>query len=306
MQISRLFGIVYLLLERKKVTAKELSERFEVSIRTIYRDLDNLSAAGIPIYTINGRNGGISLLDNFIINKSLLSESEQNEILIGLQSLTAVNYPNIDNALSKMKALFNKTDYSWIEVDFSRWGSDNKEKEKFNLLKTSIIEKQIITFHYFNSYGNNSIRQVEPVKLIYKDKCWYLQGFCLSKKDYRIFKISRIKQLEITEQCFSRIHKQEQFIESDIQNYNPIIDLELFFSSHVAYRLYDVFDENAILKNTNGTFKVTISLPEDEWLYGFIMSFGDDVEIIKPKYIRDRISERLEKALKKYKKYKKT
>jgi biotin operon repressor len=123
LQISRLFETVYLLLNKKSMTANELAEHFEVSKRTILRDIDRLSAAGIPVYTTQGKGGGISILDNFVLNKAAISDEEQNQILLALQSLSATQYVNGDELLSKLGALFDKSDSAWIEVDFSRWGN---------------------------------------------------------------------------------------------------------------------------------------------------------------------------------------
>ena len=117
MQINRLFEIVYLLLEKNTITAKELSEHFGVSIRTIYRDIDILSTANIPIYTNKGKGGGIHLLDNFVLDKSILSEEEQNQILFALQSLEKLDTNNEKKALEKMSMLFHKKTKNWIEVD---------------------------------------------------------------------------------------------------------------------------------------------------------------------------------------------
>ena len=150
MQINRLFEIVYILLDKKTVTAKELSERFEVSTRTIYRDVDTLSSAGIPIYMSKGKGGGIRLLENFVLNKSVLSEREQNEILTALHGLGVTNYPEVDNVLSKLSTLFNKNSQNWIEVDFSNWAGNER---KFNLIKMGILDKKVIRFEYFSSYG---------------------------------------------------------------------------------------------------------------------------------------------------------
>ena len=125
MKISRLFEIVYLLLEKKTITAKELAEHFEVSVRTIYRDIDILSSAGIPVYFQRGKSGGIKLMDNYIINKSLFSQDEQNEILYALQSLNATNYPNNNKTLSKLSTIFNKKSDNWIKIDFSRYNCDD-------------------------------------------------------------------------------------------------------------------------------------------------------------------------------------
>ena len=165
MQINRLFEIVYILLDKKTITAKELSERFEVSVRTIYRDIDTLSIAGIPVYTNKGKGGGISLMDDFVLNKSVLSEKEQNEILMSLQSLNAMKFLDVEPVLKRLSTIFNKESTNWIDVDFSKWGSDDSEKEKFNTIKTAIISTKIINFDYFSSYGEKTLRTVEPLKL---------------------------------------------------------------------------------------------------------------------------------------------
>ncbi|UUZ83866.1 HTH domain-containing protein [Paenibacillus sp. P26] len=122
MQINRLFEIVYLLLSRKRITAKELAEHCEVSVRTILRDLETLSAAGIPVYTVQGKGGGISALDRYVLNKALLSEEEQQHVLFALQSLSSTNQVDVGGILAKLRALFNKTGSSWIEVDFFALG----------------------------------------------------------------------------------------------------------------------------------------------------------------------------------------
>ena len=127
MQINRLFSIVYILLDKKTITAKELSERFEVSIRTIYRDVETLSISGIPIYTSKGKGGGISLIEDFVLNKSVLSEKEQNEILMSLQSLNATKFMNVEPVLKRLSTIFNRESTNWIDVDFSKWGSDDIE-----------------------------------------------------------------------------------------------------------------------------------------------------------------------------------
>ena len=126
MQINRLFEIIYILLNKKLITATELAEHFEVSVRTIYRDIDTLSSAGIPIYAVQGKGGGISLLDDYILDKSLLSEKEQHEILYALHSLSGAKAPESDDVLERLNHLVNKNKTSWIEVDFSPWGSDEK------------------------------------------------------------------------------------------------------------------------------------------------------------------------------------
>lgn len=153
MQESRLFKIVYHLLDKGRATAPELSEKFEVSVRTIYRDIDALSGAGIPIYTEAGRNGGIYLMNDFVLDKAVLTEEEKREILTALHSINSTN--NIDNRqiLQKLSAIFNVSSESWLEVDFSKWGNNGTDNAKFELLKSAIIHQRCVKITYANSYG---------------------------------------------------------------------------------------------------------------------------------------------------------
>jgi len=301
MQINRLFEIVYILLHKKIVTAKELAERFGVSSRTIYRDINTLSLAGIPIYATQGKNGGITLLDNFVLNKSVLSENEQNEILIALQSLTATGYPSIEVTLSKLSGLFKKGDINWIEVDFSNWGSNEQQKEKFNTLKDAIINNKIIIFEYFSSKGEKTSRRIEPMKLSFKAKAWYLKGFCLTRRDYRTFKITRMFDVKLTEGIYTKRQLEEVLIKPENDGVNNLIDLKLKFSSSVAYRIYDEFDEKAIIKNKDGSLSVDTSMPKGDWIYDYILSFGTTIEVLEPKKVRAVIISKLENMINKYK-----
>lgn len=297
MQINRLFEIVYMLLNKETVTAKEFSKHFEVSVRTIYRDIDTLSAAGIPIYMNKGRGGGIRLLENFVLKKSVLSDQEQSEILTALQGLSAIKYPDVNNAISKLGAIFNKKDFNWIDVDFSHWGSG--DEEKFKLLKEAIINRRTIYFDYYNSWGEKSERNVEPLQFWFKDKAWYIRAYCLLKQGFRVFKFSRIKNLKLSEKTFERQFLKEWFEGTTGANRN-MVDLKLQFDPFVAYRVYDEFGEEDITRNEDGSFTVNVSYPEDEWVYGYIMSFGSYAEVKEPQHIRDIIKARLEENLKKY------
>jgi len=142
--MNRLFEIIYLLLNKKGTTAKELAEYFGVSCRTIYRDVDTLSLTGIPIYTEKGKGGGISLLPDFVLNKSILSEQEQNEILSALQGLSSVKTGETGQVLKKLSTIFNKNTVNWLEVDFSDWSFANGKA--FYDFKTAILEHRIAGF----------------------------------------------------------------------------------------------------------------------------------------------------------------
>ncbi|MFF2481775.1 helix-turn-helix transcriptional regulator [Paenibacillus sp. NPDC058071] len=302
MQINRLFEIIYILLNKNITTAKELAERFEVSVRTIYRDIDTLSSAGIPIYASQGKGGGISLMDSFVLNKSILSDKEQNEILFALQSLTVTQNPETDRVLSKISSLFNKSNMNWIEVDLSPWGSDKNNISQFTVLKDAILNRQIIEFSYFNAFGEKSSRKVEPVKLLFKIKVWYLQGFCLSKNEFRTFKISRMSDIRVTQHFFTTRSPEAQPEIQNVKSAQKQIDLQLQIAPQGAYRVFDEFNEKDITRNEDGSFTIVTALPEGEWLFHYILSFGTDIEVLAPQNIREIIQSKLDEMIGKYKK----
>ncbi len=298
MEQSRLFKIVYHLLEKGKSTAPELAKKFEVSIRTIYRDLDTISAAGVPIYATQGRGGGIFIMSDFVLNKSLLSEQEKEQILMALQGISATEYNQTDELLIKLGGLFQSKVTNWIEVDFSEWYKNTPNYNVFNLIKNAIFNQNMITFSYFAQEGNYSNRTVEPIKLIFKNKDWYLYGFCLLRNDFRFFKLTRIKDLEISSDTFIREVKSSHEIETVIKNKN-FIHAKLKFSPKVAFRVYDEFTDN-VSKDNQGNLYVNIDLPDNETLFSYILSFGDNVEILEPDYLRHSMKEKLALMLEKY------
>lgn len=300
LQESRLFRILYYLLDKGRATAPELAEKFEVSVRTIYRDVDVMSSAGIPIYVTTGRNGGIQFLDDYVLDKSFFSDSEKLEILSGLQSLSAVQYPEVDTILKKIGAVFQTRLTDWIDVDFSRWGSvAENENRLFRLLKQAIFENCEITFDYYNSSRDSGKRNVYPYKLVYKDKAWYLYAFCLLRNENRLFRLSRMKNLFLTEVHFERKTDIHQFhsVFPMPEEIGELIDLELEFTLDVGYRLFDTLDDAAIIEHENG-YTVKFTLPENNWLYDFLMSFGDRVTIIQPESVRQSLKEKHEAARK--------
>ena len=295
MQVNnRLFEIVYILMQKRKTTAKELADRFEVSTRTIYRDIETLSTANIPIYASKGKDGGIGLLDEYVLNKTILSEEEQNQILFALQGMKKVKGQDEKDILEKLSILFNKEINDWIKIDFSNWG--NVQEERFDIIKSAILNKQLIGFTYYNSNGEESKRIVEPLQIWFKDKSWYLVSYCKLKQDYRIFKIARIKEVKMLQEHFEReLPKEEN------EQYNfKIIELELEINKAMTYRVYDEFESKEITKKEDGNFIIKVKYPENEWVYGYILSFGEYAKVLNPSYAKNIIKDKLQKTLKNY------
>lgn len=296
-QTNRLFDIIYILLNQKQTTAKELAERFGVSSRTIYRDVDTLSLSGIPVYTEKGKGGGIGLLPDFVLNKSLLNDREQNEILSALQGLSNIKTDETEQVLQKLYAVFNKTAVSWLEVDFTDWSFQGGEV--FNGFKKAILEHRIAEFEYYSTYGEKTRRSVEPIQLWFKSKSWYLKAFCLTRQALRLFKLSRVRDLSVTDKNFSERNLLAESPNSGTEErQKQDITLVLKIAPEMTYRVLDEFGEAE--KQPDGSFLVTVRWPEDEWVYGYLMSFGEYLEVMEPEHIREIIKNKLLKTAKKY------
>jgi len=272
MQINRLFEIVYILTAKKEdgenITAKELAAYFEVSQRTVYRDIETLNNAGIPIISNKGKGGGVKLLD---------------DVLLG----------------------FNK-----ISVDFSDWSAAGKEK--FNTIKTAITEKKCLAFDYFNMNGEKTHRIVYPMQLWFKYRAWYIKAFCLIRREYRLFKISRMKKVMLSENNFEIAdltallpHDDNSEMRGITANqstaaHNKSIEVKLLINASLAHRIYDEFDEENVEPCGDGNFIVKTTFTDDSWLYGYILSFGAGLEVLEPPYFRDKIAGLLREMLGRY------
>ena len=299
MQASRLFEIIYLLLNKKRVTAKELAERFEVSTRTIYRDIDTIGLAGIPVYTEKGKGGGISLLPDFVLSKSLLSDEEQNEILSALQGLSYIQAAESGQVLQKLSAIFNKTAANWLEVDFSDWSFANGEL--FNNFKAAVLEKKLCEFDYYSTYGEKTYRRVEPIQLWFKAKAWYLKAYCLTRQDMRLFKLTRIRNLTVTDEVFQERDLLAMPPKTDSpERQRPDVFLRLKIAPEMAYRVYDEHEWDVEELQPDGSYIVSIKWPEDQWIYGIILSFGEYIEVLEPAHIRKIMKEKGQKISEKY------
>lgn len=299
MQINRLFEIVYLLLDKKSVTARELTEHFGVSRRTICRDIDTLSMAGIPIYTERGKGGGIRLMPDFVLNKSILSEQEQNEILSALHSMSNIKTDDTNQVLKKLSTVFGKTATNWLEVDFAGWSYEN---DFWGDLRTAISEQRIVVFDYYNQHGNKTVRRVEPIQLWFKSNSWYLKGFCLTKHEMRLYKLPRMKNLIVTDEIFVKRDSHDATDDPipGIYKDRQISTIKLRIEPERAYRVFDDFYEGMVEKQPDGGFLVTVQWPEDNWLYGFILSFGKYIEVLEPEHLRKFVKEEAESIADKY------
>ena len=297
MKDNRLFRILYYILEKGKVTASELADKFEVSVRTIYRDIDSISSVGIPIYALQGKGGGIEIAEDFVLSKSLLSENEKQQIMSALQGLDNTTTQHENELLTKLSALFKMKNTSWIEVDFNNWQNNKMYEKTFDDIKSAILSKNIISFTYFSSNEKETSRRVKPVRLLFKSQDWYLYAFCLFRNDFRYFKLSRIKNLEIYPEKFDDSF-EDVILKKEMPHENTV-KIKVKFDRKVAFRVYDELN-GAITEDDDGNLYTEIEIPNDYNLYNYIFSFGDGAEVLEPKEIRMQIKEMINKMAGKY------
>lgn len=304
MKIDRLLSITLMLINRPMVTAKELSDRFDVSVRTIYRDIESIAAAGIPVSASNGKGGGYSLIDNYRIDRQLLNLTDMLSILTALKGInTSLNNRDIDTTIDKIeslvpddKALQVRRHFENIIIDLAPWNCDTGYKTVLETINSAISSNHCITFNYRNLKGEESCRTIEPMTLILKTWCWYCFGFCIDKNDYRLFRLSRIHGCSITSRQFTR--RPVRFVDTDLLKVDTRtpVPIQLRFSPDSLSRIEEHFGSCPRTIDEAGHFIVTLEFPEDEWIYAIILGFGDHCEVLSPPEIRSTIKSRLKKA----------
>ncbi len=299
MQIHRLFDIVYLLIERRTMTTKDLADRLEVSTRTILRDIEVLSGAGIPLYATRGRGGGISLMDGYVLSKAFFSESEQSGILAALQQLSATQFPSTQPVLTKLKGIFVKQTTDWLEVDFSHWGSSAADKQKMSTIQSALMNKQALRFQYSSAKGETAERLVYPLKLWFKSMSWYIAAYCTQREDYRTFKLNRMQHVALADQYFGDLALKAPPLHIDEPS-TPRVPLTLLFDKRQAHRVYDEFAAEQIKLRSDGQLLVTVSVPDEDWLYSYLLTFGSDLEILAPPEIRNKLIKSVKAVLETY------
>ncbi len=301
--INRLLGIMYILLSKENVTAAFLAERFEVSVRTIYRDIETLSQAGIPVYTKKGKNGGICIMERFVLNKMLLTEEEQQQILSALLSLEETTAPDESLILKKLGDFFKTEPVNWIAIDFSDWGSG--QKQLYEDIKRAILNHKVISFDYFGQNHAMSRRTVEPLQLLFKEYAWYLIAYCRGKQALRFFKLKRMKRTEVSEESFI---PREDLYQKQVEEQTPELKETPFYAPNItmwidkkeAYKVYDRFDESEIETLEDGNFIIRVTYPLDDWVYSLILSFGPSAKVLEPTEIKEEIQRRIENMKKIY------
>lgn len=294
MKKDRLYALTLYLLNHGKTSASELAKHFEVSVRTIQRDIDALCQAGIPICAFTGTNGGYEILSDFKMNNQLASKDEYAYIATAINGLkTVTNNPVADDIYEKITAISKNSNTGMI-LDFSvlREG-DEKLLQK---LQSAVKNKQVVKFSYTNNSGETREHRVEPIAVIYKWYAWYMLAFNPTKQDYRTYKLVRMEEVCITEDKFSKEHRSVEDILNDCsssyQGKDVSTKVRLRCRGNAIHRIKEYLNGQLIETFEDGTAFMEIRIVEDEqWWIGVVLSQGNEVEVIEPEHIKNRIIE---------------
>ena len=300
MKIDRQIGILSMLLQKEMLTAPYLAEQFEVSRRTINRDIDDLCKAGIPIVTRQGVNGGISIMENYKLDRTLFTHAEMQDILAGLRSLDSVNGTNRYGKLMEKLSVGSSdfmTGSQSVLIDLSSWYK-NSLAPKIELIRIAIDKCNELDFVYYSSKGE-SVRCIEPYYLIFRWTSWYVWGWCKKREDFRLFKLNRMEHTQISERTFVR--RQAPIPNMSNERVFPGgIKVKAVFDPECKWRLVEEYGSESFVVLKDGKLLFHTDYTDKENLLAWLMSFRDTVELLEPEEIREELRNSIERMRKKY------
>lgn len=298
MKIDRLIGILAVLLQQDKVTAASLAEKFEVSRRTISRDIEHLAKAGIPVTALQGKNGGIMIMDGYKFDSTLFTQEELQAILTGLRGLDSVaRTREYRRLIEKISA--DDGSPSAVTVDLASWYRDSLAP-KFERIRQAIRNCELLCFHYL-SPGGEGDRMIEPYRLVYRWSSWYIWGYDTARQDYRTFKLNRMQNLNGTGERFAR-RELPPFEISSGESASPGIAAKILFAPQAKWRLNEEFGPASYQEQEDGSLLFTFGFTDREYLTQWLLSFGIHAELLEPRGLRAQLCRMAKEIMEKYQK----
>ena len=301
MKIDRLVSMIMVLFEKDRIGAQELADMFEVSPRTIYRDIDTINMAGIPIRSVSGVGGGFEIMPNYKIDKNVFSTADLSAILMGLSSLSDMIRGNeLINALAKVKSFIPADQASDIElktnqicIDLSTWIGNRNTQSYLETIKTALQDHRLVSFEYIAHHGKKTTRTVEPYQLVLKSGHWYFQGYCLMRKDFRLFRLSRISNLHMETEHFTPRDYQKPVLDFEEMLQSMQTPIKIRIHKSIMDRVLDYCTYEHFSPDGGEYYMVDFPFIENEYYYDILLSFGDKCECIEPLNIRAEMKRRI-------------
>lgn len=301
MKTDRIIGIITVLQRKGKVTMPYLAEKFEVSRRTIARDIEAICQSGIPIVTSQGTDGGVEIMKGFNLDTTVFTKKELQAVITGLKALDSVSAVPVSSALSDK--LYGKENViplnENIMIDLSSFHKESLS-EKIELLKTAAHEKKCVTFHYYYNKGEDD-KLIEPVLIVFKWSSWYIFGFCPERSDFRMYKLNRLWDLKITDQTFVQRDIPPEKLDFG-QRFNDEYEIAAVYEKGEKYKLVEEYGPYSFTEREDGKLYAKWGFCDLDNAMSWYLSFGDKVEILEPEWFKKNYIENLKKALKKYEK----
>jgi len=300
-KVDRLVSIIMILLDKKRIGAQELADMFEVSLRTIYRDIDTIDRAGIPVLSTPGVGGGFEIMQEYKLDKKVFSTADLSAILMGLSSLSSmIRGDELVNALAKVKSFVPAESAKDITlkanqlcIDLSPWVGNRNVQPYVKILRTALQESKLLSFTYTDRYGNRTTRTAEPYQLVLKSSHWYWQGYCHTRNDFRLFKLSRTANLQILEESFApRENPKPQLDGTDmVETLQTEITLRIHAS--IMDRVLDYCTYDHFTPDGDNRYLVSFPFIENDYYYNILFGFGDACECLGPLPIRTEMKRRI-------------
>jgi len=302
MKIDRLLSIVMLLLERKMISTSKLAEMFEVTPRTIFRDIETINRAGIPIVTYPGAKGGIGIMEKYKVEKKLFTASDITTLLLGLNSIhAAMSSDEFLHTIVKIKGLVSEEQIqsfeSKIVIDSNSWLGKPTVKPNFDDLQTALINNQLLSFDYSDQFGLLPQHKVEPYRLVLKDTIWYLHAYSFAIEGFRMFKLAYMSSLRLHKEHFSPKNIESEPLDSSGKKQ---ISLKLLIDESLVHYMTDYCGEENVTFYQDNKWFVTFPFMENEYGYGHLLSLGDKCECLEPEHVRVEMTNRISRLSAKY------
>lgn len=301
MKIDRLVSMIMILLDKERIGAQELADMFEVSPRTIYRDIETINMAGIPVHSTSGVGGGFEIMRNYKLDKKVFSTADLSALLMGLSSLSnTVRGEELVNALAKVKSFIPADKAKDIElkanqihIDLSPWIGNRNIGPYLETIKTALQESKLISFQYSAHHGNKTARIVEPYQLVLKNSHWYFQGYCHKRSDYRLFKLSRISNLQLQEDTFIPRDYQKPILEFSDMLETMQTNIKIRIHKAVMDRVLDYCAYEELISDGDEHYIVDFPFIENDYHFDILLSFGDKCECLEPLHIRAEMKRKI-------------
>ena len=301
MKVDRLVSIIMILLDKKRIGAQELADIFEVSPRTIYRDIDAINMAGIPVRGASGVGGGFEIMQEYKVDKKVFSADDLSALLMGLSSLSGmIRGDELVHALAKVKSFIPADRAKEIElkanqicIDLSPWMGNRNIQPYLETIQSALQENKLLSFEYIAHHGNKTARTAEPYQLVLKGNHWYLQGYCRVRSDFRLFRLSRMSNLEMKEEIFAPRDYQKPQLDFDSILETMQTKIKIRIHRSVMDRVLDFCTYEDFSPDGNEYYIVNFPFIDNEYHYDILLSFGDKCECLEPLHVREKMKRRI-------------